>query len=122
MIPSNAALVEEYWEPLLVLPSEPRQVAGREPLSEQRSEGRPEYLGGRYYPSTATGHLLRLPGLWVWLPRLRISRLSVSCLRISRLWTAGVRIPRPFGIPRLFGSPRLWIPRRFRTSRRPRSS
>ena len=50
MIPSNAALVEEYWEPLLVLPSEPRQVAGREPLSEQRSEGRPEYLGGSLLP------------------------------------------------------------------------
>jgi hypothetical protein len=50
MIPSNAALVEEYWEPLLVLPSEQRQVAGREPLSEQRSEGRPEYLGASLLP------------------------------------------------------------------------
>src|SRR6516164_8582013 len=50
MIPSNAALVEEYWEPLLALPSEPRQVAGREPLSEQRSEGRLEYLGGSLLP------------------------------------------------------------------------
>ena len=45
MIPSNAALVEEYWEPLLVLQSEQRQVAGREPLSEQRSAGRPGYSG-----------------------------------------------------------------------------
>jgi hypothetical protein len=37
--------VEEYWEPLLVLPSEQQQVAGREPPSERRSEGQPEYLG-----------------------------------------------------------------------------
>ena len=45
MIPSNADLVEEYWEPLLVLLSERRQVADREPLSEQRSVEQPEYLG-----------------------------------------------------------------------------
>jgi hypothetical protein len=45
MIPSNAALVEEYWEPLLVLLSEQRRVAGREPLSEQRSAGRPGFSG-----------------------------------------------------------------------------
>jgi hypothetical protein len=45
MILSNAALVEEYWERLLVLLSEQRRVAGREPLSEQRSEGPPGYLG-----------------------------------------------------------------------------
>jgi len=45
MIPSNAALVEESWEPLLVLPLEQRRVAGREPLSEQRSVEQPEYLG-----------------------------------------------------------------------------
>jgi hypothetical protein len=41
MIPSSAALVGAYWEPLLVLPSEQRRVAGREPPSEQRSEGQP---------------------------------------------------------------------------------
>ena len=45
MIPSNAALVEEYWEPLLVLPLEQRRVAGREPPSERRSVEQPEYLG-----------------------------------------------------------------------------
>ena len=45
MIPFNAALVEECWEPLLVLPSEPRQVVGRGPLSALRSEGQPGYLG-----------------------------------------------------------------------------
>ena len=45
MILSNAALVEAYWERLLVLRLEQRRVAGREPLSEQRSEGQPEYLG-----------------------------------------------------------------------------
>jgi hypothetical protein len=44
MIPSNAALVEEYWEPLLVLPLEQRRVAGREPPSERRSVEQPEYL------------------------------------------------------------------------------
>jgi hypothetical protein len=35
--------VEEYWEPLLVLPLEQQRVAGREPPSERRSEGQPEY-------------------------------------------------------------------------------
>jgi hypothetical protein len=45
MIPFNAALVGAYWEPLLVLPLEQRRVAGREPPSEQRSEGQPGYLG-----------------------------------------------------------------------------
>jgi hypothetical protein len=45
MIPSNGVLVGEYWELLLVLLSEQRQVAGREPLSEQRSAGRPGYSG-----------------------------------------------------------------------------
>jgi hypothetical protein len=45
MIRSNAALVEECWEPLLVLPLEQRQVADREPLSEQRLAEQPEYLG-----------------------------------------------------------------------------
>ena len=45
MIRSNAALVGAYWERLLVLPSEQRRVAGREPPSEQQSEGQPGYLG-----------------------------------------------------------------------------
>jgi hypothetical protein len=45
MILFNAALVEECWEPHLVLPLEQRQVAGREPPSEQRSAEQPEYLG-----------------------------------------------------------------------------
>src|SRR5580704_10483663 len=45
MIPFNAASVGEYWERLLVLPLERRRVAGREPPSEQRSEGQPGYLG-----------------------------------------------------------------------------
>jgi hypothetical protein len=45
MIPSNAALVEEYWEPLLVLLSEQRRVAGQEPPSERRLEGQPGYSG-----------------------------------------------------------------------------
>ena len=45
MIPSNGVLVGEYWEPLLVLLSEQRQVAGREPRSEQRSVEQPGYLG-----------------------------------------------------------------------------
>ena len=43
MILSNAALVGAYWERLLVLPLEQRRVAGREPPSEQRSEGQPGY-------------------------------------------------------------------------------
>jgi hypothetical protein len=38
MILFNAALVEVFWEPLLVLPLAQRRVAGREPPSEQRSE------------------------------------------------------------------------------------
>jgi hypothetical protein len=45
MIPFSAALVEVFWERLLVLPSEQQRVAGREPPSERRSEGQPEYLG-----------------------------------------------------------------------------
>ena len=45
MILSSAALVEAYWERLRVLPLEQRRVAGREPRSEQRSEGQPGYLG-----------------------------------------------------------------------------
>src|SRR6266852_1803862 len=45
MIPFNAALVGAYWERLLVLSLEQRRVAGREPPSEQRSEGQPGYLG-----------------------------------------------------------------------------
>src|SRR6266446_797385 len=45
MILFNAALVAGYWERLLVLPLEQRRVAGREPPSEQRSEGQPGYLG-----------------------------------------------------------------------------
>jgi hypothetical protein len=43
MIPFNAASVGAYWERLRVLPLEQRQVAGREPPSEQRLEGQPGY-------------------------------------------------------------------------------
>jgi hypothetical protein len=43
MIPFNAALVGAYWERLRVLRSEQLRVAGREPPSEQRSEGQPGY-------------------------------------------------------------------------------
>src|SRR5229473_115860 len=45
MIRFNAALAGAYWERLLVLPLEQRRVGGREPPSEQRSEGQPGYLG-----------------------------------------------------------------------------
>src|SRR6266481_9991962 len=45
MIPFNAALAGAYWEQPRVLPLEQRRVAGREPPSEQRSEGQPGYLG-----------------------------------------------------------------------------
>jgi hypothetical protein len=45
MIPSSAALVGAYWVRLRVLRLEQRRVAGREPPSEQRSEGQPGYLG-----------------------------------------------------------------------------
>jgi hypothetical protein len=41
MILFKAALVVAYWERLLVRLSEQRRVAGREPRSEQRSEGLP---------------------------------------------------------------------------------
>src|ERR1700730_18354768 len=44
MIPFNAALVGAYWERLRVRLSEQRRVAGREPPSEQPSEGLPGYL------------------------------------------------------------------------------
>src|SRR5580693_216274 len=44
MIPFNAALVGAYWERLRVRLLEQRQVAGREPPSEQPSEGLPGYL------------------------------------------------------------------------------
>src|SRR5229473_6468929 len=44
MIRFNAALAGAYWERLLVLPLEQRRVAGREPPSEQRSEGQPGFL------------------------------------------------------------------------------
>jgi hypothetical protein len=63
MILFNAALVGAYWERLLVLRLEQRQVAGREPPSEQRSEGQPGYLGESLLhlhphraPITATQH------------------------------------------------------------------
>jgi hypothetical protein len=45
MILFNAALVEVFWERLLVLPLEQRQVAGQEPPLEQRLEGQLGYLG-----------------------------------------------------------------------------
>jgi len=45
MTPFNAAWVAAYWEQLRALPLEQRQVAGREPPSEQPSEGLPGYLG-----------------------------------------------------------------------------
>src|ERR1700731_4142396 len=45
MILFNAAWVGAYWERHLVLRLEQRRVAGREPPSEQRSEGQPGYLG-----------------------------------------------------------------------------
>jgi hypothetical protein len=45
MIPSSAALAGAFWERLRVLPSEQRRAAGREPPSEQPSEGQPGYLG-----------------------------------------------------------------------------
>jgi hypothetical protein len=45
MILFNAALVEVFWERLLVLPLEQRQVAGQEPPLEQRSVGQRGYLG-----------------------------------------------------------------------------
>jgi hypothetical protein len=45
MILFNAASVGAYWERLRVLRLEQRRVAGREPPSEQRSEGQPGSLG-----------------------------------------------------------------------------
>ena len=57
MILFNAASVGEYWERLLVLPLEQRRVAGREPPSEQRSEGQPGYSG----ESLVHLHLHRAP-------------------------------------------------------------
>jgi hypothetical protein len=56
MILFNAALVAAYWERLLVLPLEQRRVAGREPPSEQRSEGNRDSWRSRYYdPGSAYG-------------------------------------------------------------------
>jgi hypothetical protein len=57
MIPFNAALVGAYWERLLVLRLEQRRVVGREPRSEQRSEGQPGYSG----ESLVHLHLHRAP-------------------------------------------------------------
>src|ERR1700738_260887 len=45
MIPCNAGLAGAYWGRHRVLRLEQRRVAGREPPSEQRSEGQPGYLG-----------------------------------------------------------------------------
>ena len=45
MIPFNGALVEEYWERLLVRRLGQRRAVDREPPSEQRSVEQPEYLG-----------------------------------------------------------------------------
>jgi hypothetical protein len=45
MILFNAALVAAFWEQLPVLPLEQQRVAGREPPSEQRSEGQPGFSG-----------------------------------------------------------------------------
>jgi len=95
--------------------------AGSRPRSSDRWGNR-DSRGSCDNPSTATGHLLRLPGLRVQLPCLWISRLSVPCLRASGLRAAGLWLPRTFGISRLSRSLRLWIPRRLRTSRRHRSS
>jgi hypothetical protein len=53
MIPFNAALVGAYWERRLVLRSEQRRVAGREPPSEQRLEVQPGFL------EESRGHLRR---------------------------------------------------------------
>jgi len=43
--PVQRGLGGEYWERLLVRRLGQRQVAGREPLSEQRLAEQPEYLG-----------------------------------------------------------------------------
>jgi hypothetical protein len=45
MIPFSAASVAAYWERPLAPPLGQRLVAGREPPSEQQSEGQPEYSG-----------------------------------------------------------------------------
>ena len=94
-IPSNAGLVEAYWEPLLVLPSAQQRVAGREPPSVRRSEGQPEYLVESLLhrhphraPITATRPTVIL------LTDIRAMRSRVTDFRATRatLLTPGLRV------------------------------
>jgi hypothetical protein len=95
MIPSNAASVGAYWEPLLVPPSEQRQVAGPEPLLGRRSEGQPGYsvesLLHRHphrAPITATRPMVIL------LTDIRAMRSRATDIRATRatLLTPGLRV------------------------------
>jgi hypothetical protein len=82
--------------------------AGSRPRCGDR-RGNRNIWWSRYYTATPTGHLLRLPGLWL------------SCLRISGLCPAGLRISGLLGLPCLLRASGLWIPRLLGTARSPRS-
>ena len=113
-----------------------RWRAGSRPRSSDR-RGNRDIWGSRYYTATPTGHLFRLPSLLI--SRLRISRLRSVGLRIPRLlgiprprrssglWISGLHAARLWisellGIPRLLRFSGLWIPRLFGSARFPRSS
>jgi hypothetical protein len=84
---------------------------GSRPWSSDRRGNRHSW-GSRHYTSTATGHLLRLPGLRI--SCLRISRLRKFGLPAAGLWISGL-----LGIPRLLRSSGLWVPRPLTTASLP---
>src|SRR3954463_6817690 len=89
MILSNAALAGAFWERLLVRPLEQRRVAGREPPSEQRSEGQPEYseelrvhLHRHRAPISATQHT---DLLLTHIPAMRSRAMDIRATRDTPL-------------------------------------
>jgi hypothetical protein len=112
MIRFNAALAGAYWERLRCCHWSSRGWrAGSRPWSSDRRGNRHSW-GSRHYTSTATGHLLRLPGLRI--SCLRISRLRKFGLPAAGLWISGL-----LGIPRLLRSSGVWIPKLLGTARLP---
>jgi hypothetical protein len=94
--------------------------AGSRPRSSHR-RGNRDSRGSCDNPSTATGHLLRLPSLRIsrlraaglWVPRLRTARLQIPRLGIPGLPALSwLRLSRLLGIPRPARFTNLWVSRR----------
>src|SRR5437868_2902371 len=99
MILSSAALVGAYWERLRVLPLEQRRVAGREPRSEQRSEGQPGYS------EELQAHLHRHP--------VPITAIQHTATRLTHLLCTDIRATRSpaMDIPATRDTPPTPVPR-----------